>query len=275
MASRPSLGSKFAVLVCIIATTATSGALGAKSDPAAGDNEASPREDSKTTAEASESPEPEAKTDSKADSSGDIDEEVVTNSPEKKTVSGAEKSTSHQGQFSLRLALGGAYRIVMRYDDSPPCATTPNDQGDPRTLCGYSAPLQLDTAIGYAPLAGVEPFLWGRFGLAKETVSNTTPLVVLGAGVRLYTMSDSDFKFFIEPAVGVELDKETSPKTNHVATRQPAQYKQDFIMRLTVGPQYDFHRNVGAYVAVGLTAGVLRSLQSWMDVHAGLQARFP
>ncbi len=270
MASLPSLRSKFAVLVCVVATTATSGALGAKGDTT-GQDEASPVEESKTVAQTSESNETSTETDSKADA----DEEVVTNSPEKKTVSGKEKTTSHQGQFSLRLALGGAYRIVMRYDDSPPCATTLNDQGDPRTLCGYGSPPQLDTAIGFAPLPGVEPFLWGRFGLAKETISNTTPLVLLGAGVRIYTMSDSDFKFFIEPAVGMELDKETSPKTNNVQTRQPAQHKQDFIMRLTIGPQYDFHRNVGAYVAVGLTAGVLRSLQSWMDVHVGLQARFP
>jgi len=202
-------------------------------------------------------------------------EEVASNSPEKKHVSAIDTNHSHRGQFNLRLALGGSYRIVMRYADSPPCSATLTDQGDPRTFCGFGAPMTLDTAIGFAPIAGVEPFLWGRFGLAKETVTNTTPLVILGAGARLYTMSDSAFKFFIEPAVGIELDRETSPKTNNVFTRQPAQHKQDFIVRLTIGPQYDFAKNFGAYLGAGLTVGMLRSLQTWMDLHVGVQARFP
>jgi hypothetical protein len=236
-----------AVLFCfLVSATVTSAAMGAPSDD--------------------EGSAPESAGDDTAAAVSDESEDVATNVPEKKTVTPSDKSYGHQGQFHVRLALGYSYRIVMRYDNSPQCSTTPNEQGNPRTLCGFGAPILLEPAVGFAPLAGVEPFLWGRFGLAKESVSGTSPLVILGAGVRLYTMSDAAFKFFVEPAVGVELEKGTDRRY---------QYKQDFIVRLTIGPQYDFSKNFGAYVAAGLTVGMLRSLQSWMDLQAGLQARFP
>jgi regulator of RNase E activity RraA len=32
---------------------------------------------------------------------------------------------------------------------------------------------------------------------------------------------------------------------------------------------------VGAFAAVGITAGMLRDIQSWMELDIGVQARFP
>lgn len=219
--------------------------------------------------------EPESDTEESADTSdrdsdSDEPEDVATNEKTKKTISAENKTLSHKGQFQLRVALGASYRIVMRYDDSPQCSSSRNENGELRTLCGFGSPASLDLALGYAPSPGFEPFLWGRFGLAEETDTRTAPLVILGAGARLYTMSDSAFKFFVEPALGLELERGISQGDNRIA-----QYKQDFILRLSLGPQFDFSRNFGAYAAGGLTVGMLRSLQSWMDLHVGVQARFP
>jgi hypothetical protein len=258
MASCSSLRSAVVVLGCVAVVTASSVSRGASSDD---ESHGGPSAADATTAS---SDEPDS-------------EDVATNVPEKKTVAAEDKTYSHKGQFNLRLAFGGGYRIVMRYSDSPLVARTLNDDGKPQTLRGFGSSLALESAIGYAPLAGVEPFLWGRFGLTRETVSRTSPLIILGAGVRLYTMSDAAFKFFIEPAVGVELENGYRARSDRTYTDMgvPVRYKQDFIVRLTIGPQFDLARNVGIYATAGLTAGMLRALQSWMDLNAGVQARFP
>jgi hypothetical protein len=258
MASCFSLRSLIAVLGCVAAVTGSHVARGASS------SDESPGEASTPNATTTAPDESES-------------EDVATNVPEKKTVPSEDKTYSHKGQFSVRLALGGGYRIAMRYNDSPLCSRKLNDDGKPQTLCGFGSPLALDSAIGFAPLGGVEPFLWGRFGFTREAVSLTSPLIILGAGVRLYTMSDAAFKFFIEPAVGVELENGAKARSDRSYTDQgvPVRYKQDFIVRLTIGPQLDLARNVGIYATAGLTAGMLRSLQSWMDLNVGVQARFP
>jgi hypothetical protein len=182
------------------------------------------------------------------------------------------KDTSHRGQFSIRLDAVASYRIVMRYDSSPLCAE-PQANKEPQKFCGFGAPAGLETAIGYAPTPGVEPFIWGRFGLASETKTHTAPLLVFGAGVRLYSMSDAPFKFFIEPAVGAELEGRASGATD--ATGSSSAYKQDWLVRLAVGPQYDLSRHIGLYAAGAMTVGFVRSLHSFMELHGGVQARFP
>jgi opacity protein-like surface antigen len=205
------------------------------------------------------------------DTAEENNEQPVASSKEKKADDGS-KGTSHKGQFSLRLAGVAAYRVVMRYDESPLCAA-PEPDGEPKKFCGFSAPMGLDTALGYAPLPGVEPFLWGRFGFASESKTHTAPLLVFGAGVRLYTMSDAPFKFFIEPSIGAELEGRASGATN--ATGTSSAYKQDWLVRLSIGPQYDFNRYIGLYAAGGMTFGMVRALHTFMELQFGLQARIP
>lgn len=201
--------------------------------------------------------------------SGETGDSAGGAAPAPKSGGTSAKDTSHGGQFHVRLDLVAGYRIVMRYDESPLCAAP--DGKEPRKFCGFSAPLGLETAIGYAPTSGIEPFLWGRFGLGKESETQTAPLVAVGAGLRLYTMSDAPFKFFIEPAIGMELEKGASGATDNAGK----DYAQDWLLRLGVGPQYDINRYVGIYFAGSMTVGVVRALHSFMDLHGGVQARFP
>jgi hypothetical protein len=204
-----------------------------------------------------------------ADAEGD---DAATPSRVAKKPSPTEKDTSHKGQFSVRLDAVAAYRIVMRYDSSPLCAT-PDPSKEPQKFCGFGAPAGLESAIGYAVTPGIEPFLWGRFGLSKESKTNTAPLLVFGAGLRLYSMSDAAFKFFIEPSIGAELEGRAAGATDF--TGASSSYKQDWLIRLAVGPQYDFSRHVGLYAAGAMTVGVVRSLNTFMELHGGVQARFP
>jgi len=176
----------------------------------------------------------------------------------------------HGGQFSMRVAFVGAYRIVSRFDSSPYCENpVPAVVADRKKFCGFGAPPAIDLAIGFAPLNGLEPFGWARFGFVGERETDTKPLVTLGVGARLYTSNDSAFKFFIQPAVGWELEK----GQGHANWRD-TQYKQDLLIQLLAGPQYDFTRGFGAYAAAGITAGIFRAIQSWMEFDIGVQARY-
>jgi hypothetical protein len=180
----------------------------------------------------------------------------------------------HAGQLGLRAGLVLGYRMVVRYDSSPYCAE-PNPAKQPQDqqkFCGYPAPPSVDLGLSFGVADFLEPFAWARFGLAADTHSDQNPLVLIGAGVRLYTMSDAAFKIFVEPAVALEL--ESGLGTAAWQTNAPV-YKKDFVFHLAAGPQLDFHPNFGAYVTGGVSMGVVRALASSLDLNIGIQGRLP
>ncbi len=179
----------------------------------------------------------------------------------------------HLGQVSARLGVVLGYRMYFRYPESPYCSKPDPTKGDDQQkLCGFPAPLALDAAIGFAPLSSFEPFLWGRFGLAKETETNTSALVLLGAGFRLYTMTDSPIKVFLEPAIALEFEGSAG---NPLWESGPddVSYKQDLIFKFGAGPQFELGRGLGLYGTGGLTMGVLRAIHANMQLELGLQGR--
>jgi hypothetical protein len=248
MASSAFLRSLIGVLGCVVATTASPSARASSADV----------DDASVNAEPSGPLEDDSEV-----------EPVASNVAAKKTDSGAA-ALGHKGQFHVRLALGAAYRVMMRYDESPTCSTATDDDGNPVKMCGYGAPIMLDSSLGYGVSDSFEPFVWGRFGLKGEGNTQTAPLVVVGAGARFYSMSEQAFKFYVEPSVGLELEGAANN-----AAGSTYQYKQDLLVRLGLGPQYDFSRNVGAFATAGLSVGMFRAIHTWLDLHLGVQARFP
>jgi hypothetical protein len=183
-----------------------------------------------------------------------------------------EEAFGHGGQFGLRVGLVGGYRMILRYDDSPYC-TEPDllkAANDQQKFCGHGAPFALTAGLSYGLFDFLEPFAWGRFGLAAEEETDTEPVLMLGAGVRVYTMSDAPFKIFIEPAVGVEL--EGGQGTAAWQANNP-KYTKDLVLHLAAGPNLDFSRNVGAYLTAGITTSIFRALASSLDVELGIQGR--
>lgn len=179
----------------------------------------------------------------------------------------------HMGQFGLRAGLVAGFRMILRYSDSPFCRVPDNEPADHQPkFCGHGAPLATDFGLSFALLDFFEPFVWARLGLAPEPSTDTNPLVVLGVGARLYTMSDSAFKLFIEPALGWELE---SGRGSPAWQANSPDYKKDLVLHVAVGPEFDFSRYVGAYVTGGLSAGVLRALGSSLDLNLGVQGRVP
>jgi hypothetical protein len=180
----------------------------------------------------------------------------------------------HMGQIGVRVGLVGGYRMVLRYDASPYCATPDplKGPGDQLKFCGHGAPLAVDLGLSFALLDFFEPYFWVKLGLSAEEATDTEPIKVFGIGARLYTMSDAAFKIFIEPAVAYET--EGGRGTPEWQTNNP-QYSRDIVFHLAAGPQIDFHQNFGAYLTGGVTTGVIRALHTSLDLALGVQGRFP
>ena len=137
----------------------------------------------------------------------------------------------------------------------------------------------IDAALSIGLTDSLEPYLWGRFGLADTDQTNTTAIKLVGAGLRVYTMPESRFKIFFEPAVGVDfsgqgdqrnfIDFEIANKPNKM------NYETDLVIRLGFGPQFEIWRFLGLYAEAGATMGVLRSFQMTLDFGGGIQIRTP
>ena len=176
-------------------------------------------------------------------------------------------------QFGLRADIVGGYRMIFRYDKSPFCHTPKNVvDKDEQKFCGNAAPMALDVALSFAVLDFAEPYVWARFGLGGEASTNTESVMAFGAGARIYTMSDSAFKIFIEPALACEF--EGGAGTVKYPGYNP-QYKNDLLIHLAAGPQIDVARYVGFFAHAGLTTGILRAIHTQLELQAGIQARFP
>jgi hypothetical protein len=196
--------------------------------------------------------------------------------PEDAKAPGEDDDFGHGGQFGLRVGLVGGYRMVFRYDESPYCSKPKFDKEakDQQKFCGHAGPLAIDIGLSFAPIDGIEPFLWGRFGLSGESETNTESLILVGAGARIYTMSDSKFKIFIEPAVGMELEGGAgNPDWKHGGANP--EYKTDLVFHLAAGPQFDVAKAFGFYLNAGITTGILRYIHSSLELQGGVQLRVP
>jgi hypothetical protein len=200
-----------------------------------------------------------------------------------------DENVGHHRQANFRAEFVTGYRMLFRYDKSPRCAPFDRTKSaaDQQKFCGFGAPASVGVAIGFSFIDFFEPFVFARFGLANEADhSNQGKLLQVGAGARLYTMSDSRFKIFFAPSLGLDL---TSGPVDPIRAGAPGTpgtddraagvtgdaYRTDLLARLEIGPHYDFSRTVGAYAAGGLTFQMLRYLGASADLMLGVQLRAP
>jgi hypothetical protein len=187
----------------------------------------------------------------------------------------------HRRQLNVRAEFLTGYRMLFRYDKSPPCAPWKPGVGytDQQKFCGFGMPAHFGLAAGFAILDFFEPFAFVRFGLSNEAAhTNSNKSFAAGVGARLFTMSDSRFKIFFEPWIGID---STSGPVDANDPRfapygaQASWYKTDTLVHLGIGPQYDITRGVGIYAYGGLTACMLRYLGANAEVAIGVQLRAP
>lgn len=206
-----------------------------------------------------------------------------TEPPKTKAEAEPEKKSDtfgHFFQFGLRAGLVGGYDMIFRYDQSPFCAnydTTKGGTKDQQKFCGHGAPLAMDFAASFALLDSVEPYIWARIGLGHDSITDTHPVRMYGVGARIYTMSDSAFKIFVDPAVAWEVEGGDGRVPGAAITLPDYHptYKKDLIFHLAAGPQFDFAKYVGVFLDAGLTTGILREIHTTLELQGGVQARFP
>jgi len=203
--------------------------------------------------------------------------EAKAEKAEAKAASSAEEDFGHGRQFGLRVGLTGGYRVIFRYDRSPYCRTPEAGKSDKdqQKFCGGGAPLALDVALSFGVFDFLEPYAWARFGMKGEATTNTNEVTAFGAGARIYTMSDSRFKIFVEPAIGIEVEGGGANPAWMFSDGTKPEYKTDMLFHLGVGPQYDFARAFGIYANAGLTTGMLRYIHTELELSGGVQVRVP
>ncbi len=177
-----------------------------------------------------------------------------------------EDPLNHDEQFGLRLGLTLPYKVNFRYDDSPPCGT--RNPVEEKNVCSVASPLALDIAASYALSGTIEPFVWFRLGLGDVTETSTEAATIVGAGLRLYTRNDARFKIFLQPAIAGQFEGPTVaiPGRN---------WETDVVAQVHIGGQYDFMRNVGAYLSLGPSVAFVRAMSLGIEGSIGAQARFP
>ena len=196
---------------------------------------------------------------SKKESSGDDEKDTQGDDKPSK-----DEAFGHGNQVGARLGIVGGYRMILRYDDSQPCAKIDLSKAEQQKFCGHASPFALTPALSFGIADWLEPYAWARLGLSEEEETYTDPVVMFGAGVRVYTMSDAPFKIFIEPAIGLELEDSNTG----------VDLDTDIAFHLAAGPTLDFNRYVGAYLTAGVTTTVIRFLATSLDVELGLQGRY-
>lgn len=198
------------------------------------------------------------------------------------STAGAAEATSpaadtlpHLDQFGVRAGVVFGFKTDFRYPHSPLCkqfdaSQAPNEQ---QKVCGYLAAPATELALSYAATPTVEPYVFGRFGFATQSQTNTSPLVMVGLGVRLYVLADSRLKLYVEPGLGWELEGGAGdPKWDQGVAPE---YKKDMLIHLGIGPQYDISKNVGIYLNGTVDVGIFRALSGAMLANLGVQVRFP
>ena len=207
------------------------------------------------------------------------EDSAETKKPEEKEV-GENDVYGHGMQFGLRAGIMLGFKMDFRYPHSPYCkdpTTSPDSTKGPdekTKTCGFGTPPAADIALSFAPLDGIEPYVFGRFGFSGEAETNSNPLFMIGAGARLYTMSDSRFKIFFEPAIAYE-GEGGAGNANYNPPNFPIDYKSDLIFHIGIGPQYDFAKAFGIFVNTGFDVGVLRSISGVLLLNIGAQLRMP
>jgi hypothetical protein len=228
-------------------------------------------------ARAAEPAPPDSATTASESAESDAEAGAKAEKADPKVESQAEDDFGHGRQFGLRVGLTGGYRVIFRYDRSPYCRAPDAGKSDKdqQKFCGGGAPLALDVALSFGVFDFLEPYAWARFGLKGEATTNTNEVTAFGAGARIYTMSDSRFKIFVEPAIGIEVEGGGANPAWMFSDGSKPEYKTDMLFHLGVGPQYDFARAFGIYANAGLTTGMLRYIHTELELSGGVQVRVP
>jgi hypothetical protein len=172
------------------------------------------------------------------------------------------QSLSHHLQAGLAVMPGTGYRGIFPYQENIDCGQTTSTMMLKR-VCTQRLPFFLDVQPSFGFGRHWDALVDLRFGLERDFTGSRE--LAFAPGVRYWIDPDEHAKFFATIQIAYDV---TNQHIKGITN-------DDWALRNSNGFQWDFLRNLGAYVQFGETIGFVRWLRFEIDAGLGVQARFP
>ncbi len=167
----------------------------------------------------------------------------------------------HARQFGLSLLPGSGYRIIVPYKEDVKCGDSSGNAA--RHVCTSALPFFLELQLSFGIFPRLDFFTDLRFGVQKDPVTRDSHGFALSPGFRFWLDQDVALKFY------------TTAQVVYDYVSLQAVSSSDFGIRNVNGLMYDPIRNLGIYVQLGWTMGLVRWFRMELDGGLGLQVRYP
>jgi hypothetical protein len=168
---------------------------------------------------------------------------------------------NHARQFGLSLLPGSGYRIIVPYKEEVMCGDTSGNAS--RRVCTYSVPFFLEVQPSFGIYARLDFISDLRFSLQKEPGTRNSHAFAFAPGFRFWLDQDVALKFYTTAQVVYDYVERIAVKSS------------DFAVRNANGLMYDPIKNLGLYLQLGWTMGLVRWFRMELDAGVGIQVRYP
>jgi hypothetical protein len=169
----------------------------------------------------------------------------------------------HRSQLGVALMPGIGYRVIARYQEGQRCLDA---SGDPaRWVCTSGVPMFMDLQLGYGLTSRLDVLTDVRLGLGRESGAPAGRQLAVAPGIRVWLDRDVRLKFFTTVQALIDVTSQGQASVRNT----------DFGLRNSNGLMYDALRNVGVYLQLGESIGLVRWFRIELDVGLGLQVRLP
>jgi hypothetical protein len=167
----------------------------------------------------------------------------------------------HARQFGLSVLPGSGYRIIVPYKEDVKCGDASGNAS--RHVCTHSLPFFLEMQLSFGIFARLDFFTDFRFGLQKDPVTLNSHQFAFSPGFRFWLDQDVALKFYTTAQVVYDYVDYLGVSSS------------DFAIRNANGLMYDPIKNLGIYVQLGWTMGMVRWFRMELDGGLGSQVRYP
>lgn len=174
---------------------------------------------------------------------------------------GRPAAPNHARQFGLSLLPGSGYRIIVPYKEEVMCGDRSGNAS--RHVCTHAVPFFLEVQPSFGIFARLDFIADLRFSLQREPGTHDSHGFAFAPGFRFWLDQDVALKFF------------TTAQVVYDYVDRIAVSSSDFALRNANGLMYDPIRNLGIYVQLGWTMGLVRWFRMELDAGLGVQVRYP
>lgn len=168
---------------------------------------------------------------------------------------------NHARQFGLSLLSGSGYRIIVPYKEDVMCGDSSGNAS--RHVCTHAVPFFLEVQPSFGIFARLDLIADLRFSLQKEPGTRDSHGFAFAPGFRFWLDQDVALKFY------------TTAQVVYDYVDRIAVSSSDFALRNANGLMYDPIKNLGIYVQLGWTMGLVRWFRMELDGGLGIQVRYP